>query len=117
LGHASVPSPSTITDVLRRHGLISPAASRQHTPFVRFEHPHPNDLWQMDFKGEFATGEGLCYPLTILDDHSRFSLGLRACQSVRTEPTKAHLQAVFGRYGLPARITMDNGKPWGAVKG
>ena len=117
LGHAAVPSPSTITDLLRRHGLISPAASAQRRPFVRFEHPAPNDLWQMDFKGEFATGQGLCYPLTVLDDHSRFSLGLRACPSVRTASTQVELEAIFRRYGLPVRMTRDNGAPWGIVSG
>jgi transposase InsO family protein len=117
LGHAQVPSASTITDVLRRHGLIDPAASARHTPVRRFEHAAPNDLWQMDFKGEFATGQGLCYPLTVLDDHSRFSLGLRACPSVRTASTRTELEAIFRRYGLPVRMTMDNGAPWGIVSG
>ena len=36
----------------------------------------PNDLWQMDFKGHFATRAGRCHPLTVLDDHSRFNLAL-----------------------------------------
>jgi transposase InsO family protein len=117
LGYRTVPSPSAVTDILHRAGLISPHASATHTPFVRFEQPSPNDLWQMDFKGEFRTGQGLCYPLTVLDDHSRFSLGLQACPNVRTEPTKAALTAVFGRYGLPLRMTMDNGAPWGIVSG
>jgi transposase InsO family protein len=68
----------------------------------------------MDFKGEFALHQGgRCFPLTILDDHSRFALGLQACSSVRTAPTQAVLIDVFRRYGLPLRITCDNGPPWG----
>jgi len=69
LGQAEIPSPSTITNILRRHELIAAADSAKHKPFIRFEHEQPNDLWQMDFKGHFALGASRCYPLTVLDDH------------------------------------------------
>src|SRR5262245_66583481 len=54
LKEPEVPSASTITAMLHRHQLITPEATEQHKPYQRFEHPHPNDLWQMDFKGYFA---------------------------------------------------------------
>ena len=76
LGHPVVPQPSTITAILARHQLIEPSESAKRQPFCRFEHPRPNDLWQMDFKGDFALDDGRCFPLTVLDDHSRFALGL-----------------------------------------
>ncbi len=47
--------------------------------FQRFEHEAPNHLWQMDFKGHFEYEKGRCHPLTILDDHSRYSIKLIAC--------------------------------------
>jgi len=112
LGHATVPSPSTITSILDRHHLLSNEESLKHKAFIRFEHPQPNDLWQMDFKGDFALGPGRCYPLTVLDDHSRFALGLEACANQRTETTRAALISIFRRYGLPWRMAMDNGTPW-----
>lgn len=114
LGQPQVPSPSTITNILQRHDLISAAESKKHQPFIRFEHAQPNALWQMDFKGHFALGPGRCYPLTVLDDHSRFALGLVACGSQNDSTTRAALTAVFRRYGLPWRMTMDNGAPWAA---
>lgn len=114
LGHHQVPSPSTITAILQRQQLVAAAESEKHQAWVRFEHPAPNDLWQMDFKGEFALQQGgRCFPLTVLDDHSRFALGLEACSNQQTEPTKAVLSEIFRRYGLPTRITCDNGPPWG----
>jgi transposase InsO family protein len=114
LGHPKVPSPSTITAILQRQQLLAPSESEKHQAWVRFEHRAPNDLWQMDFKGEFALQQGgRCFPLTVLDDHSRFALGLEACSNVQTEPTKAVLIEIFRRYGLPTRITCDNGPPWG----
>ena len=67
--YEAVPSPSTITDVLRRHGMLDPHDATKHRPFTRFEHAAPNDLWQMDFKGHFPVTQGRCPPLTILDDH------------------------------------------------
>jgi transposase InsO family protein len=69
----------------------------------------------MDFKGEVRVRRGWCYPLTVLDDHSRFALGLEACPGPILEPTQAALTKVFRRYGLPHRMTMDNGSPWGSV--
>ena len=114
-GHCQLP-PSTITSILHRHGLILPAASAQAQHWQRFEHARPNDLWQMDFKGYFHTAAGVCHPLTVLDDHSRFSLGIRACSNQRHSTVRQHLSELFGRYGLPVRINADNGAPWGASR-
>ena len=117
LGRTELPAASTITAILRRHGRVAPEASQRRRPFCRFEHAAPNDLWQMDFKGDFALGAGRCYPLTVLDDHSRFSLGLRACRSQHREGVQEALTSIFGRYGLPRRMSMDNGFPWGLFVG
>jgi len=78
-GHEWMPSPSTITAILKRHGRIDPAEGLTHRPWQRFERQTPNELWQMDFKGHFPLTRGRCHPLTVLDDHSRFALGLQAC--------------------------------------
>ncbi len=111
-GYRSVPSPSTITAILRRNGCIV-GGERPRRDGQRFEHPHPNDLWQMDFKGHFPTGAGRCHPLTVLDDHSRFALGLQACANERTETVRECLTSLFRLYGLPECMLMDNGSPWG----
>lgn len=109
-------APSTVTSILHRHGLIDPQASAAATPWQRFEHAAPNDLWQMDFKGYFQTTEGVCHPLTVLDDHSRFNLGIRACAEQRYRTVQAQLSDIFRRYGLPVRINTGNGAPWGASR-
>lgn len=115
LKEPQVPSPSTITAILHRHQLITPEASAQHQAYQRFEHPQPNDLWQMDFKGDFALEKGRCYPLTVLDDHSRFALGLRACGDQTTLTVQNALTEIFSRYGMPYRMSMDNGFPWAVI--
>ena len=113
-GGREVPAASTITDILRRHGKLDPRECAKHKPFMRFEYEAPNELWQMDFKGHFQTPVGRCNPLTILDDHSRFSVGLFACEDQRWTTVQSRLTEVFRRYGLPERILTDNGSPWGS---
>lgn len=109
-------TPSTVTNVLHRNNLISSEASAVRQGWIRFEHEAPNNLWQMDFKGYIQTGEGLCHPLTVVDDHSRFNLAIQACDCQRTGPVQSHLTEVFRRYGLPVRINTDNGAPWGSPR-
>ena len=107
------PSASTITAILGRHGLLDEAASSQHRAFLRFEHASPNELWQMDFKGHFATDTGRCHPLTVLDDHSRFSVCLSACANETGVTVRERLTTAFQHFGLPKAMVMDNGSPWG----
>ena len=110
---AAPPAASTITAILARHDLLDPVAAAKHRPYRRFVADAPNDLWQMDCKGDFAIGAGRCYPLTILDDHARYALAVVACADCQTATVQAHLSAVFRTYGLPRRILTDNGSPWG----
>lgn len=112
LGYELVPAPSTVTGILERNGLLS-ADRRERRDYQRFEAEEPNDLWQMDFKGHFATAAGRCHPLTVLDDHSRFNIVLRACTGETAEIVRLHLTQAFQDYGLPKRMLMDNGAPWG----
>ena len=112
-GLQGVPSASTITAILHRHGLIDEAESSKHKAWRRFEHERPNDLWQMDFKGHFAMDRGRCHPLTVLDDHSRYCVGLEACGNEREGTVRERLTGVFRLHGLPRRMLMDNGPPWG----
>jgi transposase InsO family protein len=112
-GFEEVPSLSTITQVLRRHGKLEERKSEHRGPFIRFERETPNELWQMDFKGHFALAHGRCHPLTALDDHSRFALELQACADEQEKTVRARLTAIFRRYGLPFSMLTDNGSPWG----
>jgi len=114
-GHSHIPHPSTITGILHRNGRMDADESVKHQAFQRFEKEHPNQLWQMDFKGHFAmTQGGRCHPLTVLDDCSRFLLGLRACANETHETVTQQLTSIFRLYGIPDRMLMDNGSPWGS---
>jgi transposase InsO family protein len=112
LGGQAVPSASTCTEILRRAELLR--KDRPGGPMQRFERAQPNELWQMDYKGDFGTQSGQrCRPLTVLDDHSRFNLVLHATADQRTPTVQTALRSAFERYGLPEAILCDNGVPWG----
>lgn len=110
--HKSVPAASTVHAILARHDRIPPPS--QPPQYTRFEHPAPNDVWQMDFKGRFPLGDRqMCHPLTMVDDHSRYALCLQACSNEQAETVQQHLERTFRRYGLPGAFLVDNGVPWG----
>ena len=105
---------STVHSILLRHGRVTDLPNKTAGAYRRFEHERPNQLWQMDFKGHFRLGNHeRCHPLTVLDDHSRYSLCLEACRNEQTATVEQRLTATFRRYGLPERMLMDNGPPWG----
>jgi transposase InsO family protein len=116
---AARPHHSTIEAILQRHGRsVLGAPARGDSAPLRFEHAAPNLLWQLDFKGHFPLTDrnaGRCHPLTVLDDHSRYGLCLAACGDERRSTVQAALTVTFERYGLPERITADNGNPWGTT--
>ena len=113
-GNKQVPAASTITAILHRHEKIDPDEAQKHEPWQRFERDRPNELWQMDFKGYFAlSAGGYCHPLTVIDDCSRFLVGLKACPNETSETVKAQLTTIFQQFGLPERMLMDNGSAWG----
>ncbi|MDQ2681918.1 MAG: integrase core domain-containing protein, partial [Chloroflexota bacterium] len=114
-GVDGVPSPATITAILHRHGAPAGCAVDPTPRWTRFAAAAPNDLWQMDFKSPVAVRGGQTLPLLVLDDYSRFVVGLSLCASPRTEGVRGVLEGLFRRYGLPARILADNGPPWGAA--
>jgi transposase InsO family protein len=114
-GYEEVPHPNTITDILRRHGRLYEWSQKEiGKPYKRFERSEANDLWQMDFKGHFPLLlNNRCHPLTVLDDHSRYAIGLKACSDEKKETVRSALIKIFNTYGLPKQINVDNGPPWG----
>jgi transposase InsO family protein len=102
---------ATLNRILRRNGLM--LRQDAHQPALsRFEKPNPNDLWQIDFKGRFRVAEGHCYTLSILDDHSRFVLGLYPLLSTGAQGTYTCIVDTMHKYGVPKAILLDHGTPW-----
>lgn len=101
----------TINRIIVRNGLVA-EEDRVNQATKRFERKNPNELWQMDFKGEFRDFSPFCFPLTILDDHSRFNLEIKALKGTGTETVDKSLINVFEQYGIPDAMLMDHGSPW-----
>lgn len=118
LGHQQVPAASTCTEILRRANLLSSQAQAPGRAWQRFERAQPNELWQMDHKGHFATQAGpRCHPLTVLDDCSRFNIVLEAGINETARAVQSALSRAFAQYGLPEALLCDNGPPWGGTEG
>ena len=115
----TLPSRTTIYNVLKRAGLITPRRLRRRVApsggvidGIRV----PNGLWSADFKGQFVTGDRRwCYPLTVMDHSSRYLLGCRALPGTRGAETRTSFERLFRRYGLPERLRTDNGVPFASL--
>ena len=105
----------TIHRILLRNGLVR-EQDRHRGAQRRFERKAPNELWQMDFKGMPATRTG-CLPLSFLDDHSRFLVGLFATGGTGGKGVQQCARQVFERDGLPDAMLMDHGAPWWNMQG
>lgn len=108
----AIPANATVHAILVRHNRIfsRPAGDPAH---LRFEREMPNELWQMDFKGARTLGDGTrLHPLTVVDDHSRYSPCLEALTDETGASVKPRLEAVFRSHGLPQAFFVDNGNPW-----
>jgi transposase InsO family protein len=113
-GEGVIVSASTIDRVIARNGLIR-EQDRQQPAVKRFERKSPNELWQMDFKGEYRLPGGRCTPLSIIDDCTRYSIGLFGLRRTTTEQVSQRLIYCFEEFGLPDAILMDHGSPWYAT--
>jgi putative transposase len=112
------PAASSIGELFSREGLtVKRPRSRRAppggpvSPFALLA--GPNEVWCIDFKGWFLTGDGSrCEPMTLSDAVSRYLL---RCQMLARNDS-AHawpvLAAAFREFGLPRRIRSDNGSPF-----
>jgi transposase InsO family protein len=109
-------SARTVDRIIAREGLTHREAAPTAAP-RRFTHAAPNDLWQMDAKGYYPIRpRGRCHPLSILDDHSRYAVGLYALPTLEAAGVRAALEECFERYGVPRAMLMDHGTPWWATR-
>lgn len=120
--NVKIPARSTVHLILEAAGLVEQAKKRN--PFRSFAKPtgltlaqNPNDIWCIDFKGQFKTLDKVyCYPLTVTDLWSRYVIGCEALLKTESKPVFHAFTDMFEEYGLPLKIRSDNGSPF-ASKG
>ncbi len=117
--HREFPAVSTIGDILERAGLVAKRGRRLAVPprpTTLRTASAPNDVWCIDYKGQFRLGNrSLCYPLTLTDQYSRFILGCDAMAKISDEEARESCEELFRRYGLPKAIRSDNGVPFASA--
>jgi transposase InsO family protein len=118
-GDVDWPAVSTIAAILKRNGLVQGRRRRK-----REGHPGPpegepekaNEVWGMDFKGQFRTRNGVyCYPFTVTDLMSRYLLCCDGYLSTEGDGPRKSLEKIFREYGLPEAIRSDNGAPFAST--
>ena len=115
-GHTDLPCIRTANNILQRNGCISETESQKRKEFLRFQREHCNELWQIDFKGDFPLLDGTrCYPLDVIDDCSRYCLGIYPKNN--TIGVTQSMELIFREYGLPKAILSDNGGQFAGFKG
>jgi transposase InsO family protein len=111
-----IPSKTTIYNILHTEGLVTQRRRRRRvSPFAQPFAPvdEVNEVWSADFKGQFRMQNGSwCYPLTVMDHHSRYLLCCQALEGPRLDDTQSAFQRLFQEFGLPRRIRTDNGVPF-----
>lgn len=112
------PARSTIAALLQRRGLVTPRRRRGARSVVsgstRGVITRPNEVWTVDYKGEFLTGDRRYgYPFTLRDGFSRSVLRCDALTAHTLAVTRPRFERAFAAYGLPDRIRSDNGPPFG----
>jgi len=111
-----MPAHSTIGEIIRRYGLPVHKRRRRrkgYYPTSLRESKGPNDIWCVDFKGQFRLGnKRYCYPLTVTDHYSRYLIGCESLENTKIYPTLEVFEELFQRYGIPKVIRSDNGTPF-----
>ena len=103
-----MPSTRTTAAILKRHGRVGRPAPPQQPTTQRFERPAPNDLWQLDHKGVIEIDRRRCYPLAVIDDHSRYCLCLKPAFDVTVASAWSILWELMGEVGMPSGLLCDN---------
>ena len=106
LGH------TTINKILRKNNLTNPNPNRRkRIKYIRWQREHPNSLWQMDVSDQKIKGK---YCFAVIDDCSRYCLGLFALNNTSTEIITKLLDDLIKIHGKPREILTDNGSVFGS---
>lgn len=119
-GLAGLPAASTLGRILVNQGLVRSRRRRRHGPVQTGSEltvaVRANQVWAVDFKGWFRTGNGQrCDPLTVSDLFSRYVLGCQVVARPGQEDVRREFERWFKRYGQPETIRVDNGPPFGST--
>jgi transposase InsO family protein len=104
-----------IEALFNRLGTARPSLPREAGP--RYERSQPNELWHIDIKGPFfiqllERRYLKTWLVGLVDDHSRYVLGLRIQTSAQLAPILTWLRDCIELCGQPLAVMSDNGTPF-----
>ncbi len=101
----------SVNKILNKYNLMVPSKrKKKRNNYVRFEREHPNTMWQIDHSDQKVKNKWL---ISVIDDHSRYSVGLFAVNSVTTNVVTKILDDLIKTHGKPREILSDNGSAYG----
>lgn len=104
-------SKRSIKRIIKKHNLCRETKNKgRRIKWVRWQRKHPNSLWQMDHSDQ-KVKEKWC--LSVIDDCSRYSLGLFKLNRVTTVVVTHILDELIKIHGKPKQILTDNGGCYG----
>jgi transposase-like protein len=105
VGHTS------INKILNKNKLTNPNPRRKkRIKYIRWQRKHPNSLWQMDVSDQKIKGK---YCFAVIDDCSRYCLGLFALNNISTKVITTILDKIILIHGKPREFLTDNGSVFG----
>ena len=104
-----------VDGLLAGFGTARPSVHRERGP--AYERGRPNELWHIDIKGPFYLRRSVreyekVWIVGLVDDHSRFLIGLRVLPHPRAQPILAWLDDCVELCGTPLELMSDNGSPF-----
>lgn len=104
-----------IEKLLLRNGLVQPNIKKQKPrKWVRFELPHPNDMWHTDWSYDPYTQKQLS---VYIDDRTRLITSFGIFANANAENTIALLKSGIASFGKPKSVMTDHGSQYYANKG
>jgi transposase InsO family protein len=101
----------SINKILKKNSLTHPNENRRkRIKYIRWQRKHPNSLWQMDLSDQKIEGK---YCFAVIDDCSRYCLGLFALNNTSTAILAKCLDKLTEIHGKPREILTDNGSVFG----
>jgi len=103
-------SESTYKRIIKANGLSRGSKiENKRIHWVKWQRQHPDSLWQLDAHQD-EQGNWL---MPVIDDCSRYCLGIREMNSLTTQEVTSYLEDLFKIHGVPRELLSDNGSEFG----
>jgi transposase InsO family protein len=112
-------SPETVRRTLQEESLIVPSRKKRSSNITRprfFERSTPNQLWQGDIF-TFRLGGRYAYLVGMIDDYSRYMVGLELYRSQTADQVIEVYRRAVGEYGVPKEVLTDRGRQYTTWRG